>query len=349
MPETPQEIHLVRDVADPVPPDQTKSQTPDHVPSQTPMRYRIRHTTTCEYTEEIQHAQHTLHLNPRALPRQAFTKNQITLEPPAARLVEHVDYFGNPITYLALEIPHKKLLVQVDFEVEVLPPPNYDLATTPPWEEIKATIYAPPDALAKDSNLFAFSSTMVPPLPGLVEYAARSFPAGRPVGEAAFDLISRIHADFVFDPVATTVATPLVDVLVNKRGVCQDFAHLAIGCLRGMGLAARYVSGYLRTVPPPGQPRLVGADATHAWLSVWCGGDMWVDLDPTNGTRGSTDMVTLCWGRDYDDVSPMRGVLIGGGSQTLTVQVDVAPVDESGQPLGEVTEAPMQTQSQRQT
>jgi transglutaminase-like putative cysteine protease len=313
------------------------------------MRYRIRHTTTCEYTEEIQHAQHTLHLNPRALPRQSFSRNMITLEPPAARLVEHVDYFGNPITYLALEIPHRKLLVQVDFEVEVLPPPNYDLSATPPWEEIKATIHAPPDALAKDSNLFAFASTLIPPLPSLVEYAAPSFTPGRPIGEAAFDLITRIHQDFVFDPVATTIATPLSDVFASKRGVCQDFAHLAIGGLRGMGLAARYVSGYLRTVPPPGQPRLVGADATHAWLSVWCGGDMWLDLDPTNGTRGSTDMIALCWGRDYDDVSPMRGVLIGGGSQTLTVQVDVEPVDENGKPLEEAAGAPAQTQGQSQS
>lgn len=293
-----------------------------------PIRYRIRHTTTCDYTDEIQHAQHTLHLNPRALPRQTFTHNVITLEPPAARLVEHVDYFGNPITYLALEIPHRRLLVQVDFEVEVLPPPNYDLAATPPWEQIRDTVKAPPDDLAKDSNLFAFSSTMITPLPGLVEYAAPSFPPGRPVGEAAFDLITRIFEDFVFDPVATTIATPLAEVLATKRGVCQDFAHLAIGCLRGMGLAGRYVSGYLRTVPPEGQERLVGADATHAWLSVWCGGDLWLDLDPTNGTVGSTDMVTLAWGRDYDDVSPMRGVIIGGGRQNLTVEVDVAPLEK---------------------
>jgi transglutaminase-like putative cysteine protease len=322
------------------------------------MRYRIRHTTICNYTDEIQHAQHMLHLNPRGLPRQTFTKNLITLEPPAARLVEHVDYFGNPITYLALEIPHKRLLVQVDFEVEVLPSPDYDLSATPPWEHIRDTIKSPPDDMAKDSNLFAFASTMIPPLPGLVEYAAPSFTEGRPIGEAAFDLITRIHTDLVFDPVATTIATPLSDVLTSKRGVCQDFAHLAIGCLRGMGLAARYVSGYLRTVPPPGQERLVGADATHAWLSVWCGGDLWLDLDPTNGTRGSTDMVTLCWGRDYDDVSPMRGVLIGGGSQNLTVEVDVEPLDEHGQPLDEAGDdavpvlpepGPPQTQIQVQT
>jgi transglutaminase-like putative cysteine protease len=211
----------------------------------------------------------------------------------------------------------------------VNPAPDFDFAATPPWESMRGAVKMPEDEAARASNLFAFASSMVPPLPGLVQYAVASFLPGRPVAEAAFDLIQRIHRDFVFDPVATTIATPLADVLINRRGVCQDFAHLAIGCLRGMGLAARYVSGYLRTVPPPGQPRLVGVDASHAWLSLWCGGDTWLDLDPTNGTRGSTDMVTLAWGRDYDDVSPMRGVLIGGGSQSLQVEVDVNPLEVS--------------------
>jgi len=322
------ESKTVRDVTlDAMDSDANAATAPSPAPAANlPMRYRIRHITTCTYTGEIQHAQHTLHLNPRALPRQIFTKNLITIEPPAARLVEHIDYFGNPITYLSLETPHKKLMIQVDFEVEVAPAPVIDFAQTPAWESIRDAIKSPCDNLAKDSNLFAFASTMVPPLPGLVEYAQASFTPGRPIAEAAFDLISRIHQEFVFDPVATTIATPLAEVLHNKRGVCQDFAHLAIGCLRGLGLAARYVSGYLRTVPPPGKPRLVGADATHAWLSVWCGGDLWLDLDPTNGTPGSTDMVTLAWGRDYDDVSPMRGVLIGSGSQDLTVEVDVEPL-----------------------
>ena len=301
---------------------------PDALLVNATMRYRIRHKTLCTYTDEIQHAQHTLHLNPRILPRQTFTKNIITIEPRPARLVEHVDYFGNPITYLALETPHRKLLVQVDFEVEVLPAPDDDLAATPAWETIREVIKTLGDASAKDANHYAFASTMIPPLPGLTAYAAPSFVAGRPIAEAAFDLIQRIHADFIFDPVATTIATPLVDVLTSRRGVCQDFAQFAIGCLRGMGLAARYVSGYLRTVPPSGQKRLIGADATHAWISVWCGGDLWLDFDPTNGARGSTDMITLAWGRDYDDVSPMRGVLIGGGSQDLKVEVDVEPLSD---------------------
>jgi transglutaminase-like putative cysteine protease len=293
------------------------------------MRYRIRHTTTCTYTHDIQHAQHTLHMNPRRLPRQTFFVNKITIEPPPERLTEHVDYFGNPITYLAMETPHRKLMVQVDFEVDVAPPPDLDIAATPSWESLSDAIRYGHDSAARDASLFAFASAMIPPLPALRAYAEPSFTPGRPVGEAAFDLITRIYGEFVYDPVATTIATPLTEVLSTRRGVCQDFAHLAIGCLRTMGLAARYVSGYLRTLPPPGRERLIGADATHAWLSVWCGGDSWLDLDPTNGTRGSTDMVSLAWGRDYDDVSPMRGVLIGGGSQDLIVEVDVAPLEDS--------------------
>jgi transglutaminase-like putative cysteine protease len=292
------------------------------------MRYRIRHTSTCTYTDEIQHAQHTLHLNPRALPRQTFTLNVITLEPPAARLVEHEDYYGNPITYLALEVPHNRLMVQVDFEVEVLPPPDIDLDATPPWEDIRDLLTDPVEDVARAAVTYAFPSVMIQPLAALTDYAAVSFTPGRPIAAAAFDLITRIHEDFIFDPVATTIATPLSEVLEHRRGVCQDFAHLAIGCLRGMGLAARYVSGYLRTFAPPGRERLVGADASHAWLSVWCGGDTWLDLDPTNGALGSTDIITLAWGRDYDDVSPMRGVLMGAGKQILVVEVDVEALED---------------------
>lgn len=295
--------------------------------AKTPMRYRIRHTTSCSYTDDIQHAQHVLHLNPRPLPWQTLHMNRITIEPEPETLVQHVDYFGNPVTYIAFETPHRSLLVQVDFEVEVAPLFDFDPSASPPWEAIRDEVKNAASPEAREASLFAFASTMIPPIPALGEYAAPSFPPGRPIGEAAFDLIARIHNEFVFDPVATSIATPLAEVLSSRRGVCQDFAHLAVGCLRSMRLPARYVSGYLRTVPPPGDERLVGADATHAWISVWCGGGVWLDLDPTNGMRGSTDMVTLAWGRDYDDVSPMRGVLIGGGGQSLAVEVDVEPLE----------------------
>ncbi|MBI1261878.1 MAG: transglutaminase family protein [Rhizobiales bacterium] len=291
------------------------------------MRYRIRHKTTCTYSSDIQHAQHVLHLDPRPLPWQTMRLNRIAITPTADTIAQHQDYFGNPVTYVAIEVPHSELVISVDFDVEVATRPVPAYSTTKAWDAIAEDIKAALSPTAKEANLFSFASNMVPPLPELRDYALPSFPAGRPIAEAAFDLITRIHKDFVFDPIATTIATPLSDVLRNRRGVCQDFAHLAIGCLRAMRLSARYVSGYLRTLPPPGKERLVGADASHAWLSVWCGDDLWLDLDPTNGNAGSIDLVTLAWGRDYEDVSPMSGVLIGGGQQTLVVEVDVAPLD----------------------
>lgn len=290
------------------------------------MRYRIRHTTSCRYSHAILHAQHVLHLNPRVLPRQRLHMNRIAIEPEPETLVQHVDYFGNPVTYLTFDAPHRRLAVRVDFDVEVMPPSDFDPSESPSWEIIRDEARQTATREAQEASLFAFASAMVPPIPALRDYATSSFTPGRPVGEAAFDLIARIHSEFIYDPVATSIATPLADVLRHRRGVCQDFAHLAVGCLRAMGVPARYVSGYLRTVPPAGEERLVGADATHAWISVWCGGGLWLDLDPTNGMRGSADMVTLAWGRDYDDVSPIKGVLIGGGEQMLTVEVDVEPV-----------------------
>lgn len=302
-------------------PSQSQSQ------SQSPsIRYRIRHTTTCTYSSDIQHAQHVLHLDPRPLAWQKLHLNRISITPEADTIAQHKDYFGNPVTYVAIEAPHGDLVINVDFDVEVATRAMPVYATTPSWEIIAYEVRAALSAQAKEANQFSFSSSLVPPLAELRDYALASFPAGRPIAEAAYDLITRIHREFVFDPVATTIATPLSDVLKNRRGVCQDFAHLAIGCLRAMRLSARYVSGYLRTLPPPGKKRLIGADASHAWLSVWCGDDLWLDLDPTNGKAGSIDLVTLAWGRDYDDVSPMSGVLIGGGRQTLLVEVDVTPL-----------------------
>jgi len=164
---------------------------------------------------------------------------------------------------------------------------------------------------------------MIQPSADLYDFALPSFPAGRPIGEAAMDLTNRIFDEFTFDPEATTISTPVADVLADRRGVCQDFAHLEIGCLRSIGLAARYVSGYLRTLPAPGKPKTIGADVSHAWLSVWCGEDLWIDMDPTNGRPGSSDLITLAWGRDYGDVSPLQGVIIGSSIQNMTVEVDV--------------------------
>ncbi|HUC62975.1 MAG TPA: transglutaminase family protein [Alphaproteobacteria bacterium] len=294
--------------------------------NQNGMRYRVRHSTSCHYTDDILLAHHVLHLSPRPLARQHVLAHRIEIDPAPETRAEHLDYFGNPVTYLAVQHPHRSVVVTNEIEVVVAPPAPIDPEATLPWERVRDLARAAADDAARAAVRFAYTSPLIPELPELGEFARPSFAPGRPIAAAALDLSARIHREFVYDPVATTISTPLVEVLAQRRGVCQDFAHLAIGCLMALGLPARYVSGYLRTAPPEGAPRLVGADASHAWLSVWCGGETWLDLDPTNDRANPTDFVTLAWGRDYQDVSPMRGVIIGGGSQELVVEVDVEPL-----------------------
>jgi transglutaminase-like putative cysteine protease len=197
-----------------------------------------------------------------------------------------------------------------------------------PWEAVASRLKSNRSAETLEAYPFVAASPRVTPFPGLADYAKESFEAGRPIVEAVIELTSRMYEDFTFDPRATTIQTPIGEVFENRHGVCQDFAHLQIGCMRSIGLAARYVSGYLRTAPPLGKPRLVGADASHAWLAVYCGDDGWVDVDPTNNVMVSTDHVTLGWGRDFNDVSPIQGVITGGGEHKMYVSVDVAPCEE---------------------
>jgi transglutaminase-like putative cysteine protease len=245
-------------------------------------------------------------------------------------MAEYIDCFGNPVTYLAIQEPHGGLVVDSELEIEQKPITPIDPASTPPWEELRDRIAGAVDHASRRAAAVAYASPRIPPLPALAAYAAPSFVAGIPIGVAATALMERIHQDFVFDPTATTVTTPLDKVLTTRRGVCQDFAHLQIGCLRALGLAARYVSGYLHTMAPPGAPRLQGADVSHAWLAVWCGGDTWLDLDPTNNKIATAEYITLAWGRDYEDVSPVRGVLFGGGANALSVKVDVESLSRAG-------------------
>lgn len=287
------------------------------------MRYRCRHLTHYDYGDVVPVSHHLVHLRPRADARQRCHGFRLLVEGPNAPLTaDHEDHFGNPVTYIAVQEPHRTLSITAESEMEVLPPAPLEPGDTPPWESL---VGGPGDAATVAQ--FAFDSALVRATPELAAFAQPAFPPGRPVAEAALELMRRIHADFTFDPTATTVATPLAEVLAKRRGVCQDFAHLLIGGLRAMELAARYVSGYLRTIPPPGRPRLVGADASHAWVSVWCGGDVWLDLCPTNGRIADEDYITIAWGRDYDDVSPVRGIILGGGGHGLTVQVDVEPLE----------------------
>lgn len=285
------------------------------------MRFRCRHVTRYDYGDDVPVSHHLVHLRPRPHPRQRCQAFSLEVGPVPAVTADHDDFFGNPATYIAVQEPHRELIIGAESVVEVFPSPPLDPHATPSW---KALVGAPGDPAAVTQ--FLFDSALVQVAPDMVDYAAPSFCDERPIAVAALDLMERIHRDFTFDATATTVATPLDEVLVNRRGVCQDFAHVLIGCLRAQGLAARYVSGYLRTLPPPGQPRLVGADVSHAWVSVWCGGENWLDLCPTNGRIVDQDYITVAWGRDYDDVSPVRGVILGGAGHGLTVEVDVQEV-----------------------
>ncbi|WP_029014207.1 transglutaminase family protein [Niveispirillum irakense] len=287
------------------------------------MRYRCRHVTRYSYSDTVTSSHLLAHLAPRPHPHQESRMLELSILPWPAAMVDRRDWFGNPATYASIQVPHRDLTVTAEMEVTVTPPPPLHPAFTPAWEMVAAQA---PDLM--ETVEYIGPSQRVPQGgPDLIAFASESFPAGQPIALGAMDLMRRIHEDFSFDPSATTVSTPISEVLSKRRGVCQDFAHLMIGALRALGLPARYVSGYLRTLPPPGRERLRGADASHAWVQVWCGAEAgWVDLDPTNGKRADTDHVTLGWGRDYDDVCPLRGVILGGGSHGILVAVDVEPL-----------------------
>jgi transglutaminase-like putative cysteine protease len=244
--------------------------------------------------------------------------------PPATSVRD--DYFGNKLTFFTLHEPHDCLIVEADSDLEVNAAPPADFSVSPPWETVRAAMTAGHTDETLSAWQFVFDSDRARSSPELAAYACESFPEGRPLLIAVLDLTRRIHQDFRFDKEATEVATPVSTFFEKRRGVCQDFAHLQIACMRSLGLPARYVSGYLRTMPPPGRPRLVGADASHAWCSAWCPVLGWVDFDPTNNCIPSDGHITVAWGRDYGDVSPVYGVLLGGARHKLRVEVDVVPL-----------------------
>jgi transglutaminase-like putative cysteine protease len=236
-----------------------------------------------------------------------------------------VDFFGNGITHFSVREPHNVLAVESRAVVDLKPAPEIRAAGTPPWEEVRRRAFSATSLDPRSPVHFLFPSPDVPIDDAIMAYAAQSFPAGRPVLVTAIELMNRIRSDFTYDPVATTVMTPAREAFDLKRGVCQDFAHIMIGGLRSLGVPAAYVSGYLRTIPRPGQPRIQGADAMHAWVSVWCGEEAgWQGLDPTNAVRTGIDHIPLGFGRDYSDVSPLDGVIVDAGSHSVAVAVDVA-------------------------
>ncbi len=292
----------------------------------TTMKYKITHTTTYHYSDSVPVCHNIVHLTPRATASQTCNYHRLVVRPEPADISKRVDYFGNTATHFTITKAHRTLSVAAASHVEVLPRTLPDPAASPAWESVRDGPAGSVATASIDACQFSFESPHVPRLGELAGYARDSFGTGRPSLAALSDRTARIHADCEYDPTATTVSTPISEVFRLRRGVCQDLAHLEIGCLRALGLSARYVSGYLRTIPPPGKPRLVGADASHAWLSVFCGETGWTDVDPTNNTFPTTDHITLAWGRDFSDVVPVRGIFVGGGRHTVKVAVDVVPV-----------------------
>jgi transglutaminase-like putative cysteine protease len=284
------------------------------------VRYDILHETHYRYESPVVLSQQLLHLTPRVVDFQRLEAHAIDVQPIPSETATRDDYFGNPVRQFMLAAPHSALLVRAQSTVEVLP--RAAPAAAGPWEALRERLRAGAPLEPMD---FLYESPHVEFSRDLAAYAEPSFAPGRELVDAALDLMRRIHAEFTFDPKATSVSTPLRDVLARRRGVCQDFAHFMAGCLRMLGLPARYVSGYILTKPPPGKPRLVGADASHAWISVWTG-DGWLELDPTNNMRIGDQHIALGWGRDFSDVTPMRGVILGGGEQELAVRVTVTPL-----------------------
>jgi transglutaminase-like putative cysteine protease len=291
------------------------------------MIYKIVHRTTYRYKYPVSVGNHVACLKPRTLLHHQLARNELRIQPSPATRTERVDYFGNLLCFFTVQEAHKELVVEsrseVIMEENATPWPQQSL----PWEEAARLLPDDRSPAGLEAYQFGFESPRIRIRPEFASYALQSFTPGRPMPEALLDLTSRIHKDFRFDSKVTNVRTPTEEVFRKRRGVCQDFAHLQIACLRSLGIAARYVSGYLRTYPPPGQARLVGADASHAWVSAYCPGIGWIDMDPTNNVVPSNGHVTLAWGRDYGDVSPLRGLILGGGAHTLKVAVDMEPVD----------------------
>jgi transglutaminase-like putative cysteine protease len=293
-------------------------------------RYQIFHDTHYHYDSPVSLAQQLAHLWPRSCTWQRCTDQQLLISPQPTTRRDELDVFGNPLTRLAFERPHDELLVNASLTIEVLPRPALDFRLSPAWEETrKALSYSsqPLSTELLEACRYRFESPYVHLKRNFVEFSASCFPAGRPLLLGVQALMEKIFSEFTFDAEATQVATPLVEVLERRRGVCQDFAHLMLACVRSRGLAARYISGYLLTQPPPGQPRLIGADASHAWVSVYCPVLGWVDFDPTNNVQPALEHITLAWGRDFSDVSPLRGVILGGGNHDPEVRVTVMPLD----------------------
>lgn len=291
------------------------------------MIYEIRHLTSYAYARPVPFARCILRVLPREGDGQHVVASELSVTPRSVERHDGICFFGNRTTTLTIAKPHRELRIETRSRVEVNRAAAPFPALTRNWEEVTGLAQGA-QSLAPDSPAqYVYPSRLVPTVAEITAYAQESFQARRPVFEAACELMGRVRRDFTYDPEATEVSTPIREAFAQRHGVCQDFAHIMIAGLRGLGLPAAYVSGYLRTIPPPGQPRLEGADATHAWVMIWCGPETgWIGLDPTNDLIVGDDHIITATGRDYADVSPLDGVLVGPGSQKLDVKVDVIPV-----------------------
>src|SRR5574343_142059 len=294
------------------------------------MRLRVLHTTRYGYQTPVVQAQHQAHLRPLDLPGQTVLAHRLSVSPQPTHAHTRTDAFGNWRVFFVLQEPHDTLTVEADSEVATAPPSPVADTHLDTWETVREQVLYRARAPYVPASGFVFASPYVPRDDTFADLARPLFTPGRPLLHACADLMGQLHRDLVYETASTAINTPALEALAQGKGVCQDFAHIMIGCLRSLGLPARYVSGYLLTQPPEGQPRLVGADASHAWVSVYAGG-AWHDFDPTNdrwGTgRPGEDYITLTWGRDFGDVSPLRGVIQGGSAHQLSVGVTVAPPD----------------------
>jgi transglutaminase-like putative cysteine protease len=292
------------------------------------LRYQIHHQTIYEYSSKVSYSHHLARLRPSVTERQIDGSFRLEVTPEPETMSHYRDYFGNATSYFSLVTPHRNLTIDSYCDVTVTPIEELALDLSMPWEKVRDILRSsklPRDISAAE---FSFPSAQCPVMAELADYARPSFKDGVPILEATKDLTSRIFNDFEFNAKATTVATPVSEVLEKRAGVCQDFSHLQISCLRSLGLAARYVSGYLRTLPPPGKERLIGADASHAWISVYAPQIGWIGFDATNNVLPGKDHIRIAHGRDFRDVSPVRGTVFGGGTQTLKIGVTVSEVGE---------------------
>jgi transglutaminase-like putative cysteine protease len=291
--------------------------------------YLVRHRTTYHYFSNVAYSRLIAHLVPRRTARQRSQSVEVTIQPRPAQQFERTDFFGNVTSWYTIDEPHDTLEVLAESRVEIDPIPEYPAGESAAWESARALFAYPTDASALEALQYTFDTPLTATDEDVVAFARTSFKRGRALFEAVLELNARIYAGFRFDAEATNTRTTVYDAFALRAGVCQDLAHVGIACVRSMGLAARYVSGYLLTHPPPGRERLIGADASHAWFSVWIPPFGWVDFDPTNNMLPSSEHITVGWGRDYGDVAPIHGIITGGGENEVDVAVDVIPLADA--------------------